>query len=145
MVILSATPADISESLARLNVFAVREGQTTSQSDRAGETEGGKKSPPPHGPNGILNDFILESISFKSMRNREEEVADAHGSTFDWIFNPKGGDAKNNLGDHYMKWLGGDEMGSIYWGMQFVRVAVVNGFFANGWQLLENLDRESQP
>ena len=73
---------------------------------------------PRHGPNGILNDFILESISFKSMRNREEEVADAHGSTFDWIFNPKGADAKNNLGDHYMKWLGGDEMGSIYWGMQ---------------------------
>lgn len=35
---------------------------------------------------GILIDFILESLSFRSMKNREKETAAAHGNTFDWIF-----------------------------------------------------------
>jgi hypothetical protein len=74
---------------------------------------------PKPAPSGLLNDFILESLSFRSMRNREEEVADAHGETFDWIFNPSKSnhsDAQNALGHHYTKWLSTDEMGSIYWG-----------------------------
>jgi hypothetical protein len=73
----------------------------------------------PTASSGLLKDFILESLSFKSMRDREEEVADAHGRTFDWILNPSvshGSKAQNELGDHFTKWLGGDDLGSIYWG-----------------------------
>jgi hypothetical protein len=34
----------------------------------------------------LLQDFILENLSFASMRGREEEVAEAHRKTFEWTF-----------------------------------------------------------
>jgi hypothetical protein len=34
----------------------------------------------------LLQEFMLESLSFASMRDREEEVAEAHRKTFEWIF-----------------------------------------------------------
>ncbi|KAI0123362.1 hypothetical protein BJ170DRAFT_687373 [Xylariales sp. AK1849] len=64
---------------------------------------------------GILEEFILESLSFKAMTTREEEVADSHGSTFDWILTPDQNDAKKGLGDHFTRWLSSDNLGSIYW------------------------------
>lgn len=66
---------------------------------------------------GPLVDFILESLSFKSMKNREEEVADAHANTFDWVFKYDSGDGgRNSLGDQFTSWLQNDKLGSIYWG-----------------------------
>ncbi|KAF3022571.1 hypothetical protein E8E14_013229 [Neopestalotiopsis sp. 37M] len=64
----------------------------------------------------ILVDFILESLSFKSMKNREEEVADAHSNTFDWIFKYSFGDVgEGRFGDQFSRWLQSDELGSTYW------------------------------
>ena len=62
---------------------------------------------------------MLESLSFKSMRDREEEVTEAHKNTFDWIFNPdkydSTDDARRRLGDQFVGWLRDDDLGSIYW------------------------------
>ncbi|KAH6643304.1 hypothetical protein BKA67DRAFT_696969 [Truncatella angustata] len=66
----------------------------------------------------LLADFILESLSYKSMKNREEEVADAHGNTFAWIFKNKpdgNGNTNGGLGDQFTRWLRSDELGNIYW------------------------------
>lgn len=67
-------------------------------------------------PASVVTDFILESLSFKSMKNREEEVAEAHRNTFDWIFKYSFGDASGSeLGDQFTKWLQTGELGNIYW------------------------------
>ena len=77
--------------------------------------------PPPRAsaraPASLIQDFILESLSFKTMKDREEEVAEAHGSTFDWIFEQEKAPSKDGsaLGDKFMRWLSTDEVGSIYW------------------------------
>lgn len=71
---------------------------------------------------GLLADFILESLSFRTMRNREEEVAEAHENTFDWVFKyTPGHDEHGGLGDQFSTWLRSDTMGSIYWGSLFVK------------------------
>ncbi len=36
----------------------------------------------------LVADNILESLSFKTMAGRQEEVAEAHRHTFGWLFNP---------------------------------------------------------
>lgn len=66
---------------------------------------------------GLLMEFILESLSYNSMRNREEEVAEAHNHTFEWIFSREKftDEAKVKIGDDFVKWLGGNDLGSIYW------------------------------
>ncbi|KAH8900176.1 hypothetical protein GQ53DRAFT_741136 [Thozetella sp. PMI_491] len=110
---------DVSDSLARLKVFSVHDATADEQIAPANvETDAKGRKPARPAPAGLLNDFILESISFRSMRNREEAVADAHENTFDWIFKPPRADqrgAKNDLGDHFARWLASDELGSIYW------------------------------
>ena len=77
----------------------------------------------------LLNDFILESLSFKSMTDREEEVAEAHANTFDWIFadiatggTGGAGSSKRDsekvsqrFGHEFTKWLETDALGGIYW------------------------------
>lgn len=78
------------------------------------ETKYGTKRPQRPVPAGLLRDFILENLSFKSMTDREDEVAEAHSNTFDWIL--KAGDpTKGSQGAAFTKWLQTDEMGNIYW------------------------------
>jgi hypothetical protein len=66
---------------------------------------------------GVLEDFILEALAFKSMHNREEEVTKAHGDTLEWIFSNKeqsaGKSASAAAG--LASFLGTNELGPIYW------------------------------
>jgi len=63
-----------------------------------------------------LQGFILDALAFKSMTERQEEVAEAHKKTFGWIF-------KNNVSREdgprhsFLDWLrgGNNEQSSIYW------------------------------
>ncbi|OAA38221.1 proteinrelated to small s protein [Beauveria brongniartii RCEF 3172] len=66
----------------------------------------------------ILNDFILEGLAYKSMHDREEEVAEAHATTFDWVFSDKPSvrDGGDRASKHSLKnWLSTAESGPIYW------------------------------
>lgn len=68
-------------------------------------------------PAGLLNDFILETLVYKSMHDREDEVEKAHKSTFDWVFGkttttPQDKESSKN---QIKQWLGSDAMGPIYW------------------------------
>lgn len=63
---------------------------------------------------GLLQDFILEGLSFQSMESREQDVAKAHGNSFDWIFDNAG--SRNSVsGPGFTEWLSTDDLGSIYW------------------------------
>ncbi|KAK8860141.1 hypothetical protein PGQ11_010875 [Apiospora arundinis] len=59
----------------------------------------------------ILQDFILESLSFKSMGFREQDIERAHGTSFDWIFNDQVGDSHPS----FSEWLSTTKLGNIYW------------------------------
>ncbi len=59
----------------------------------------------------LLQDFILENLSFNSMRDREEEVAEAHRKTFEWIYADEG---SKKVGSNFLQWLNDDNEG-IYW------------------------------
>lgn len=62
----------------------------------------------------LLQEFVLESLSFQSMESREQDVAKAHGNSFDWIFNSAGSpDPVND--PRFTEWLSTDNLGSIYW------------------------------
>ena len=63
-------------------------------------------------PADLLEDFILDSLAYKSMRDREEEVAEAHGKTFEWIFEPK---TNKRVNHKFTTWMKTDDLGSIYW------------------------------
>ncbi|KAE9374984.1 hypothetical protein N431DRAFT_482087 [Stipitochalara longipes BDJ] len=63
-------------------------------------------------PADLLEDFILDSLAYKSMRDREEEVAEAHGKTFEWIFEPE---TNKGINHKFTTWLKTDDLGSIYW------------------------------
>ncbi|KAK7906440.1 hypothetical protein PG985_016446 [Apiospora marii] len=60
---------------------------------------------------GVLQDFILESLSFKSMAFREQDIEQAHGTSFDWIFKDQADDSHPS----FSKWLSTTELGNIYW------------------------------
>lgn len=68
-------------------------------------------------PASLLYDFILENLAYKTMHDREEEVAEAHRSTFDWVFNQADTRGKQSdcLEHELTAWLGTDELGPIYW------------------------------
>ncbi|KKY16983.1 putative small s protein [Phaeomoniella chlamydospora] len=70
-----------------------------------------------YAPVSLLQDFVLESLSYKSMKDREEEVAKAHGSTFYWIFdqNDQTKAPARGLGQQFTEWLESPDLGSIYW------------------------------
>lgn len=90
-------------------------------------------------PASVVTDFILESLSFKSMKNREEEVAEAHRNTFDWIFKYSFGDASGSeLGDQFTKWLQTGELGNIYWSKPVPTLAteylIQTDFEASHWK-----------
>ena len=73
----------------------------------------------PTGKIGILQNFLLESLSFASMKDREEEVAEAHQNTFGWIFDNNSKDPTPAEGtkseSNFLQWLRYDEGGGIYW------------------------------
>ncbi|MCJ1242802.1 hypothetical protein MMC14_010811 [Varicellaria rhodocarpa] len=69
--------------------------------------------------NSILQDFLLESLSFTAMKDREEEVSEAHQNTFGWIFDNAGvnptREARMKPGSNFLQWLRHDQEGGIYW------------------------------
>lgn len=85
-------------------------------------TENHEASPSPDGTNSqtifsdhenALQDFILESLSFSSMKDREEGVDIAHDSTFEWIFDSN---RMTSPGvDSLSKWLQKDGADGIFW------------------------------
>ncbi|KAF3934822.1 hypothetical protein ABW19_dt0200473 [Dactylella cylindrospora] len=58
----------------------------------------------------LLQEFIIESLVFPSMRDREGEVAQAHKETFGWVFTKDEG-----AGANFVPWLKGDDGEGIYW------------------------------
>jgi hypothetical protein len=54
---------------------------------------------------GLFRELILESLRYSSMNDRQEEVAEAHQKTFDWIFQEK---------SNFSSWLK-DAAQDIYW------------------------------
>lgn len=101
--------------------IATPEGQRETHEAPAGQ-EGAETLPasqrtPRPAPAGILQDFILESLSFKSMTDREDEVADAHGNTLSWILDEghPTDELKNAHSIAFSTWLQTNELGSIYW------------------------------
>ncbi|KAF9776528.1 hypothetical protein IL306_005280 [Fusarium sp. DS 682] len=73
--------------------------------------------PPRLAPVGLINDFILESLSYKSMHDRESQVTEAHAKTLDWIFDnsPIDQSLRQNFRDTFVSWLSGTDLGPIYW------------------------------
>lgn len=48
------------------------------------------------------------------MESREQDVAKAHGNSFDWIFNStRSRDSAND--PKFTEWLSTDNLGSIFW------------------------------
>ncbi|KAJ4160215.1 hypothetical protein NW754_003339 [Fusarium falciforme] len=74
-------------------------------------------SAPRLAPAGIINDFILESLAYSSMRDREDEVTEAHSRTLEWIFDdsPLTQPLRNAFRDSFTTWLKTNELGPIYW------------------------------
>ncbi|KAF4472230.1 hypothetical protein FALBO_866 [Fusarium albosuccineum] len=74
-------------------------------------------SAPKLAPVGLINDFILESLAYKSMYDRESEVTEAHAKTLDWIFDnsPLEQPLRNNFRDSFTTWLKTPTLGPIYW------------------------------
>jgi hypothetical protein len=76
-----------------------------------------RSSQPRYVPVGILNEFILDTLAFKGMSEREESVIKAHGKTFDWIFGA--GDCqdprKDDFRHGFAAWLETNDHEPIYW------------------------------
>ncbi|KAM0426374.1 hypothetical protein ACHAPT_008420 [Fusarium lateritium] len=74
-------------------------------------------SAPRLAPAGIINDFILESLAYSSMRDREEEVTEAHSRTLEWIFDASllSQPLRDSFRESFATWLRTDELGPIYW------------------------------
>ncbi|KAF7546929.1 hypothetical protein G7Z17_g8085 [Cylindrodendrum hubeiense] len=68
-------------------------------------------------PTGIVNDFLLDALAYKSMHDREEEVTEAHGQTLEWIFDGTVLDDthRNDFRSQFTSWLKTPDLGSIYW------------------------------
>ncbi|RDW75803.1 hypothetical protein BP5796_06624 [Coleophoma crateriformis] len=68
---------------------------------------------------GILEDWILEALAFSSMTERQDEVAEAHQKTFEWIFDGTTdiiADTPTTPGQDLLPWLRDtNDMGGIYW------------------------------
>ncbi|RSL62012.1 hypothetical protein CEP53_004924 [Fusarium sp. AF-6] len=74
-------------------------------------------SAPRLAPAGIINDFILESLAYSSMRDREDEVTEAHSRTLEWIFDDSSltQPLRNAFRDSFTTWLKTNELGPTYW------------------------------
>ncbi|RGP81730.1 hypothetical protein FLONG3_115 [Fusarium longipes] len=75
------------------------------------------KKPPRLAPAGLVSDFILESLAYKSMHDRESQVTEAHAKTLDWIFDKSAIDQslRQNFRDSFVTWLNDSALGPIYW------------------------------
>ncbi|UNI18031.1 hypothetical protein JDV02_004328 [Purpureocillium takamizusanense] len=65
-------------------------------------------------PAGLLYEFILDGLAYKSMHDREEEVVQAHQKTFEWVFT-NGANDSNGLDSGLSTWFAQDILGPIYW------------------------------
>ncbi|RAK97441.1 uncharacterized protein BO80DRAFT_448431 [Aspergillus ibericus CBS 121593] len=64
----------------------------------------------------IIRDFLLESLKFSSMTDREDSVTVAHGATFDWIFTSKEpGHEKSHVEESLTTWLSNAHDSGIFW------------------------------
>ncbi|KAK2591279.1 hypothetical protein QQS21_011031 [Conoideocrella luteorostrata] len=69
-------------------------------------------------PASVLYDFLLESLAYKTMHDREEEVVQAHESTFEWVFKDQDKPSSEQAvhpGRQLGSWLSADALGPIYW------------------------------
>ncbi|KAF5664441.1 hypothetical protein FHETE_7032 [Fusarium heterosporum] len=75
------------------------------------------KPKPRLAPAGLINDFILESLAYKSMHDRESQVTEAHAKTLDWILDnsPIEQPLRQKFRESFTTWLSGTELGPIYW------------------------------
>ncbi|KAF4447164.1 hypothetical protein F53441_9309 [Fusarium austroafricanum] len=93
----------------------------TSAQDDAGQLPGQapsiRKATPRPAPVGLINDFILESLSYKSMHDRESQVTEAHAKTLDWLFDnsPIEQPIRQCFRDSFISWLSGSDLGPTYW------------------------------
>jgi hypothetical protein len=69
----------------------------------------------------ILEEFFLESLTFMTMKDREEEVPEAHRNTFDWILNQNSSlsqddsDLPSKHDNEFVHWLQHDHESGVYW------------------------------
>ncbi|PYI29498.1 hypothetical protein BP00DRAFT_400572 [Aspergillus indologenus CBS 114.80] len=65
----------------------------------------------------ILREFLLESLKFGSMTDREDSVAVAHDGTFDWILAADGskGHHSSNVQESLVSWLSSGSNDGIFW------------------------------
>jgi hypothetical protein len=68
----------------------------------------------------LVQEFLLESLAFTTMKDREEEVTEAHRNTFNFIFDES---LTSQLGDmtiapsgnNFVQWLRGSGDSGVYW------------------------------
>ncbi|KAK8012236.1 hypothetical protein PG991_009611 [Apiospora marii] len=87
------------------------QGNTGTEVEVASSTVPSSQTPSRGFNPGVLQDFILESLSFKAMAFREQDIEEAHGTSFDWIFKDQADDSHPS----FSKWLSTTELGNIYW------------------------------
>ena len=67
----------------------------------------------------LLQDSVLEALSFASMQERMEEVTEAHTKTFEWIFSGEDPDLPQKVnfkpGSNFLEWLKGRSGEGVYW------------------------------
>ncbi|KAH8429872.1 uncharacterized protein LDX57_007545 [Aspergillus melleus] len=68
-------------------------------------------------PVGLLNEFILDTLAYKEMFDREASVVKAHVKTFDWIFseNCHQGQTEKDFRHGLSAWLKTNDCNPIYW------------------------------
>ncbi|MCJ1308474.1 hypothetical protein MMC25_002127 [Agyrium rufum] len=67
----------------------------------------------------LIEDFILEGLSFASMKDREEEVTKAHKKTFEWIFDEQADETTDQEQTYdsrlFLDWLRGPDEEPVFW------------------------------
>lgn len=68
----------------------------------------------------ILEEFFLEKLAFKAMKDREEEVSPAHRATFEWMFEKSLSDDSKSKGNmtstiQFASWLSSSDTSGVYW------------------------------
>ncbi|KAL9609000.1 MAG: hypothetical protein Q9167_006209, partial [Letrouitia subvulpina] len=84
----------------------------------------------------IIEDFILESLVFSAMKDREEQVIEAHTNTLDWLFSES---KHGRSAAHFPTWLRGKD--SIFWvnGKAGSGKSTLMRFIGNHKRTVENL------
>lgn len=112
-----ANPGDTSSNPSASNTKASNNGQKDLSHLPAAVVEAMKKPRPV--PASLLYDFILESLAYKSMHDREEEVVQAHRKTFEWVFTDDANRSSSSITtgakSGLSTWFAQDTLGPIYW------------------------------